>query len=429
MNYVRRREFLKSALATIAIPIIVPSRVFGADAPSRKLNLACIGVGRMGFDDMRQALNSGPDTRIVAVCDADLNRAASAAREVDRFYGTKDQVRTYQDYRELLARSDIDGVIIATPDHQHAVIAVAAANARKDIYLEKPLTYSIAEGRRLVAAVRKNNVILQTGSMQRSSLYFRTTCELVRNGRIGKLQGIEAVIPIDKGKGSAAEMPVPKNLDYKTWLGSMPDAPYAEDRVHPQKDRSRPGWLQIEQYSRGMITSWGAHVFDIAQWGLGTDTDSGPIEVEAKGEFPDRGLFNVHTGFKGEALYSNGVKMTSRPGSPGTKFIGSEGWIWVERGKFDAHDRNIFREKPGEKDVHLYESKSHMGDFLNAMRTRKDPICPVEVGHRSNTVCVLHHIAMKLGRKLRWSPQDEKFLQDDEANEMLDYPHRKGWEA
>jgi len=176
-----------------------------------------------------------------------------------------------------------------------------------------------------------------------------------------------------------------------------------------------------------MITGWGAHMYDIAQWALGIDTDSGPVEVEATAEFPRRGLFDVHVGYRAEARYANGVKLTSHNGDPGVKFVGQQGWIWVTRGKYEAHDRNIFREKIGENEIRLYESKNHMRNFLECMRSRKNPAAPVEVGHRSNSVCILHHIAMKLGRKLRWDPTAERFANDDAANALLDYPHRGPW--
>jgi predicted dehydrogenase len=221
--------------------------------------------------------------------------------------------------------------------------------------------------------------------------------------------------------------PVPENLNYDMWLGPTPVQPYAERRVHPQHDLSRPGWLQIEAYCRGMITGWGAHMYDIAQWALGLDLDSGPVEVQATAEFPQRGLFDVHVGYQAEAMYANGVKMVSHNGNPGVKFIGSEGWIWVDRGGFQAHDRNIFREEIPASGTHLYVSKNHEADFLRSMRTRKDPISPVEAGHRSNSVCVIHHIAMKLGRKLKWDPKAERFINDAEANAMLDFPHREPW--
>jgi predicted dehydrogenase len=427
-----RRDFCKAA---VAVPFIVPSSVFGKDAPSNMLNMAAIGTGRMGHGDMKECLYQGlkAGARIVAVCDVDSNRVKHAKNEVEKIYAKElgkdnfQKVQTYGDYRELLERKDIDGVTISTPEHWHGLIGIAAANAGKDMYVQKPMTYSIVEGQKLVEAVRKNNVILQTGSQQRSSVYFRKTCELVRNERIGKLETIEVVVPTDKGQGEAKPMEVPKNLNYDMWLGATPKAPYTEHRVHPQKDFSRPGWLQIEQYCRGMITGWGAHMYDIAQWALGTDLDSGPIEVKATAEFPDRGLFNVHVGYEAEAEYANGVKLISHNGKAGVKFIGTDGWIWVQRGSFDAHDRDIFRQEMGDGDIKLTQSTNHMLNFLESMRSRKDPIAPVEAGHRSNSVCVIHHIAMKLGRKLKWDPKAERFINDDEANSMLDYPHRKPW--
>ncbi|MBN1765035.1 MAG: Gfo/Idh/MocA family oxidoreductase [Sedimentisphaerales bacterium] len=431
-----RRSFIKTAAGTLAFPSIVSSSVFGAGAPGNRLRIGCIGTGRMGSVNMNQVLHLGVDkefdAHVVAVCDVDTNRLKNAADTVEKFYSEhslKVKPQTFVDFRELLACKDIDGVIIATPDHQHAVNAIAAAHAGKDIYLQKPLTYSVVEGQKLVKAVRKNNVILQTGSQQRSSIYFRKTCELVRNGHLGKLQCIEVVIPTDSGTGISTPMDVPQNLNYDLWLGPTPLAPYTEDRVHPQNSFDRPGWLQIEHYCRGMITGWGSHMYDIAQWALGVDNDSGPVEVEATAEFPDRGLFDVHVGYQAWATYANGVKMVSHNGNPGVNFIGSDGWIWVERGSFRAHDRNIFRQEIAPDGIRLYESKDHIGNFLECMRSRKEPIAPVEAGHRSNSVCALHHIAMKLKRKLKWNPLAEQFIDDDEANQMLDFPHRPPWEV
>lgn len=419
-----RRSFCKAAMV---VPFVVPYSGCGKDVPSNRLNMASIGTGRMGRSDMKECLYQGlkVNARVVAVCDVDSKRATIAKKEVDDIYakelgaGNHDGVRIYGDYRELLERKDIDGVTISTPDHWHGLMAIAAANAGKDIYLQKPLTYSIAEGQKLVKAVRKNKVILQTGSQQRSSVYFRKTCQLVRNGRIGKLQSIEVVVPTDHGRGESTVMNVPENLNYDMWLGPAAKAPYTEHRVHPQNDFGRPGWLQIESYCHGMIAGWGSHMYDVAQWALGVDTDSGPVEVQVSGEFPDRGLFDVHVAYTAEAVYANGVKMVSRNGSPGVKFTGSDGWIWVQRGSFDAHDREIFRQEMGDGDVKFMVSENHMLNFLESMRSRKDPIAPVEVGHRSNSVCVIHHIAMKLGRKLKWDPKAELFLNDDEANGML----------
>jgi predicted dehydrogenase len=432
-----RRGFLGALLAAGVAPMFIPARLLGAEAPSKLLRIGCIGTGRMGSGNMLSAVGLGSKhgSRVVAVCDADRKRGRIAKAMVENrsreLHGdAAGEVRIHHDHRELLGREDIDGVIICTPDFSHAFIAMDAARAGKGIYLEKPLTYTIREGRALVKAVRKHGVVLQTGSQQRSSTYFHRVCWLVRNGRIGTVRGIEVSNPPDDGIGNAAPMPVPDDLDYLRWMGPTTDEPYTEDRVHPQNDEhlsSRPGWLQIEKYCRGMITGWGAHTYDIAQWGLGTDFDSGPVEISAHGEFPDRGLFDVHTRYHGEALYANGVVMKSGTGKEGsTRFIGSDGWLYVERGKFEASDPALLREKP-EGGIELATSPNHIGNFLDCLRSGKDPVAPVEVGHRSNTVSVLHHIAMKLGRKIKWNPATEEIIGDPAATAMLGREYRDGF--
>ncbi len=440
MTSISRRSFLKTSAvsaASIGVPFVVPSHVLGKDAPSNILRIGCIGTGRMGHGDMSACLQNGLETEtkahIVAVCDLDRQRAEHAKRQCDGSYAQQltdrpgPAIEMYEDYRELLARDDIDGVTISTPDHWHALVAIAAANSGKDIYLQKPLTYSVAEGRKLVAAVRNNNVVLQTGSQQRSDRRFHQACELVRNGRIGKLQTIQVTLPTDHGTGEPKPMPVPEQLNYDMWLGPTARAPYTEHRVHPQEGFSRPGWLQIETYCRGMITGWGAHMFDTAQWGHGSD-DSGPVEMEASGEFPDRGLFDVHTNFRAAGRYADGVKLLANSGTPaGVTFQGDAGSISVTRSSLKAEPGDILQAPIGDADVQLYRSDNHMRNFLQCMVTREDPICPVEVGHRSNSVCVITHVAMKLGRKLRWDPTTERFLDDDGANKLLDYDHRKPW--
>jgi predicted dehydrogenase len=241
-------------------------------------------------------------------------------------------------------------------------------------------------------------------------------------------------MPSDKGTGDPTPMPVPENLDYESWLGPTPEVPYTEHRVHPQKDYGRPGWLQIEAYCRGMITGWGAHMNDIAQWGNGAD-GTGPIEIQGSGAFPKRGIFDVHTNFHAEAVYANGVRlimettgMSEESGkNAGVWFEGDKGRIFVARGKIQPEPAELIRDKIHDGEIRLYESKNHMLNFLECVRSRKDPVAPVEVGHRSNTVCILAHIAMKLGRKLKWDPKAEKFVGDAEADGLLDYPHRKPW--
>ncbi|MCC7475779.1 MAG: Gfo/Idh/MocA family oxidoreductase [Pirellulales bacterium] len=437
---ITRRQFVQgtaTAAAALSCPLYVPARLLGKQSPSNTLRMAAIGTGRMGHGDMTECqirgLEPGVNAHIVAVCDLDSRRAKHAKQQLESTYAKKapdirtPEITIWGDYRELLARDDIDGVTISTPDHWHALLAVAAAEAGKAIYLQKPLTYTIGEGKQLVAAVRKHGVIFQTGSQQRSDKHFRRGCEYVRNGRIGKLHTIRVVLPPDSGTGTASPMEVPSNLNYAMWMGPTAEQPYTEHRVHPQADFSRPGWLQIETYSRGMITGWGAHMFDIAQWGHGSD-NTGPIEIEATGEFPDRGLFNVHTNFKATAKYADGVEIHAETGGPaGVHFDGDAGSIFVSRGKAISNPASILEQPLADSEQTLYRSSNHMRNYLECIRSGHDTVCPVEVGHRSNTICVMAHIAMKLGRKLRWDPKTERFIGDESANAMLDYDHRKPW--
>ncbi len=431
-----RRDFLKAAAVTSAAPMIVPSSVFARPAPSDMMLFGCIGVGRQGQGDMQGLIYRGLEVgaRVVAVSDVDSHRMEDAQWLAEKIYALelgRDKytgISTHADFRDLLARKDLDGVSIVTPDFWHGPMGILAARAGKDIYLEKPLTYSIGEGRRLVEAVRKNGRILQVGSQQRSSIYFLKACELTRNSRIGKLHTIHVWLPEDQGEGDPRPVPVPRNLDYDSWMGPTAEQPFSEDRVHPQRDYSRPGWLQIQRYCLGMVTGWGSHMMDIGQWGNGTE-DTGPVTIEATAEFPDRGIFDVHTKFKAEAVYANGVRMIMETGEPaGVRFEGDKGWIFVQRGEIEASDPVILRERPGTGEVKLYQSGNHMKNFLECVKSRREPAAPVEVGHRSNTICIMTHIAMKLGRKLRWDPKAERFIDDQEANRWLDYPHRNPWD-
>ncbi len=429
----KRRTFLKSSLAAGTATLILPSGSWAAPSKNESLQLGIIGTGRMGLGDMKNAMGVGirPDVnaRMVAVCDVDANRAAHAKNEVEKFYREQDEstvdVKAYGDYRELLAREDIDAVIISTPENWHALIGIAAAKAGKHIHLQKPLTYSIPEGQALVRAVRENNVVLQTGSQQRSSIYFRQVCTIIRNNWMGELKSIEVEVPTDHGTASGEPADAPENLNYDMWLGPCPELPYIEPRVHPQKGYGRPGWLQVERHCLGMITGWGSHMYDIAQWGMGTDADSGPVAVTSTGDFPDRGLFDVHVGYQGEAVYANGVRLLSKNGSPGVKFVTENGWARCTRGGFKCSDMELLRRKPTDGEVALYESSNHMKDFITSARAGTDPICPVEVGHRSNTICVLHHLSMKLdGRKIQWDPATESPVNDAEVAAMINVPMR-----
>ncbi|MHC4623224.1 MAG: Gfo/Idh/MocA family protein [Planctomycetota bacterium] len=312
---ITRREFLKRstvAAAASAVPMFVPASALGANAPSKRITIGCIGVGRMGLGDMRTIM-AFEQAHVVAVCDVDANRARNANQIVEEHYagrsrsGTYKGCAPYKDFRQLLARNDIDAVLICTPDHWHALPAIAAARAGKDIFIEKPLTLTVPEGRTLSDTVRRYGRVLQVGSQQRSDPRFRFACELVRNGRIGKLHTVKVGLPIDPPTVPQPPMPVPDNLDYNMWLGPTPWADYTEQRVHPKQGYGRPGWLRISDYCCGMITGWGAHHMDIAQWGIGAEY-TGPVEIQGRAEYPQDGLWDVHGQFRIEYTYANGTQ-------------------------------------------------------------------------------------------------------------------------
>jgi predicted dehydrogenase len=452
-NQASRREFIatagKSIVASSVVagfPAIVPASVFGAASPSNRINVGAIGTGRISRGHDMPGIWKHDTARIMAVCDLDSVRTADARTLVNGHYAARtgkpyDGVKMYGDYRELLANADVDAVVISTPDHWHAIITIAAVEAGKDVYLQKPTSLTIAEGRAVSNAVHRSGRILQIGSQQRSSPQFRYAAELVLNGRIGKLTTVEIGLPGDPSGEEEPTMPVPKNLQYDVWLGSTPVVPYTERRVHPQKGYGRPGWLRCEQFGAGMITGWGAHHIDSAHWGMGTEY-TGPVEVWGSAEFPKKGLWDVHGPFRTEALYANGVRMIISGDFPnGIKFHGTEGWVFVSRGNetvtasdpvarlkdsqaLAASDPKIITSVIGPDEIHLYESMDHHGNWLECVRSRRQPIAPVEVGHRACTACLIHHMAMRANRKLYWDPTKERFKNDDEANAMLSRPQR-----
>ncbi len=471
-----RRKFLGDAakLATgsmifSGMPTIVPASVFGKNAPSNMINVASIGCGRIGVSHDMSEIAKYAGARIMAVCDLDRKRADMGPENVRRNYvraaekngGLKGDwdIKVYYDYKEMLQNKDIDAVHISLPDHHHAIVGVHAVNAGKDVYLQKPASLTVEEGRILANAVKKTGRILQMGSQQRSIdpwPQFKRACELVRNGRIGQVHTIEVGLPGDPGGGNPAPMSVPETLNYDAWLGATPEVYYTEDRVHSQDAswkgiNSRPGWLRHEQFGAGMITGWGAHHIDIGHWGMGLD-HSGPIEIWGKANFPQddkayKGLWNVHGIFRTEALYENGVKMiVSNELTNGVKFIGSEGWIWVTRGNYrvtdtdpvadnngvkplDASNPKILQSVIGKNEIQLYESSEQHANWLDCIKSRKEPVAPIETGHRSCSACLLHQIAMKVNRKIYWDPKKEQFKNDDkEATAMLSRPRRKKYD-
>ncbi|MEP6919046.1 MAG: Gfo/Idh/MocA family oxidoreductase [Acidobacteriota bacterium] len=445
-RHASRREFLSSAgkgIVTASVlagfPTIVPASVFGAAAPSNRINLGAIGNGRISRGHDLPGLLKYNTARVMAVCDLDAQRVRDAKTLVNGYYEKQtgkpyDGVTGYSDYHALLANTDIDAVVISTPDHWHAIIAIHAVEAGKDVYLQKPASLTIAEGRALSDAVHRSGRIFQIGSQQRSSPQFRYAAELVRNGRIGTLRTVQVGLPGDPAGDDEPAMPVPKALNYEMWLGSTPVVPYTEKRVHPQTGYDRPGWLRCEQFGAGMITGWGAHHIDSAHWGMGTEY-TGPVEIFGAAEFPKSGLWDVHGPFKTEALYADGVRMIVSGEFPnGIRFEGTEGWVFVSRGNaavpandiaklkdpeaLSASDPKIITSPIGPDEIHLYKSEDHHGNFLDCVKSRQQPIAPVEVAHRACSTCLLHHIAMKTKRRLFWDPLQERFRNDDEANAM-----------
>lgn len=456
---ISRRDYLKSTIlgtaGLVLAPAIVPSTVFGKSAPSNTINIGQIGFGRIARGHDLPETMKHDDVRLIAVADVDRNRMREGKEFIENWYAEKKgsrryvDVRTYHDYRELIARPDIDAVVISTPDHGHFLPTVEAALAGKDVYLQKPLSLTIEEGRIMSDLLHRLGTVFQIGSQQRSMSpwpQFKHVCELVRNGRIGAVHTVRVGLPGDPPGGDPTPMPVPDNLDYDMWLGTTEFVPYTEDRVHPQdpvdpeRGYGRPGWLRCRQFSAGMITGWGSHHVDTAHWGLGTEF-TGPIEVEAEADFPTEGLWNVHGDFTVEARYANGVRMIISGRYPnGVRFEGEDGWIFVARGDAQvtasdpdsgdddtplrASNPAILSSEIGSDELHLYSSEEHHTNWVRSIRSRDVTVAPAEVAHRSCSACLVAYIAMQLPRKLYWDPVNERFRNDDEANAMLSRPQR-----
>lgn len=422
MSSLSRRTFVRASAAAFGFPTIVPARVLGADAPSKKITVGCIGVGSHGFDVNLSGYLAKEDARVVMVCDVDRRYLLRAQRSVNLRYGNQDCAAA-SDFREVLARADIDAVMISTPDHWHTLMSVLAVRAGKDVQCEKP-TPTIDEGKILIAEVRKHKKVFQTSTEDRAVPVYHRMAELVRNGRIGKLQRIDVILPRQPVKpGDPTPQPVPPELDYDLWLGPAPEAPYTPDRIHFN-------FRWIQDYSGGIICDWGAHLFDTAQWANDTE-HSGPVEVEGTGNYWSEGLFNSVKDYDVTYRYANGVVMTCKPGNPSIRFTGSDGWVgntgW--RGPLQASSPEILNSVIGPNELHLYTNPGgEHRDFLDCVKSRKDPYFPVDIGHRVATVCHLANIAIKTGRKLQWNPEAEEFVGDEEANRLRQVrPMRKPW--
>ncbi|HWK51569.1 MAG TPA: Gfo/Idh/MocA family oxidoreductase [Steroidobacter sp.] len=435
-----RRTFGKTLIG-VSLPLILPSHLLGANAPSNRIRVGQIGCGRIARDhDMPGVLKSGL-ADIVAVCDLDAKRAADGKKRVEELYreinATLPTVSVHADYREILQRKDIDAVVISTPDHQHAEPALAAILAGKDVYLQKPFTMTVAEGKVLRDAVARSKRILQVGSQQRSWLQFRQAAELVRSGRVGQVRSVEIGLPIDPTAPDDPAQAVPPGLDFDRWVGPAEFAYYTEQRVHPRADYSRPGWLRNESFCLGMITGWGSHHYDTMHWALDLES-SGPSRVEGTADFPTNKIWNVHGAYDVKLTYPGDVRVHVSDKNPnGLKFIGDEGWIWVSRdGQATASDPKSAQTLPplaasdkrlldpkGLK-VELPRSDSHHRNWLESVLSRKEPLAPAHIAHRSGSACIVSWIAMKLQRPLTWDVKSESFLNDAEANKWLSRPER-----
>jgi len=438
MKKICRRDFIKGvsvAAAGIAgLPAIIPSSARGAGgavAPSERIVMGCIGVGGQGTGNMRAFLGRR-DMQVISVCDVDANHRNRAAGIVNSKYRNKDCAQ-FNDFRELLSDDTVDAVTVCTPDHWHGLASIAAATAGKDIYCEKPLTNTIAEGKAVYDAVRRYGRVLQTGSHERSRPNARLACELVRNGRIGKLHTIEINLPCNQGhhmavrndKSVHVEMPIPKGFDYNMWLGHCPEAPYTQKRCHFS-------WRFVLDHGGGEMTDRGAHVIDLGQLGNGTDHTT-PISYQATGTLPEAGsnLWNTFFNYKFECMYANGVRMIGTSDEPrGVKFVGDDGWIFIHihGGNLRASDTNILRQKVGAGEIQIGRSPGHHADFINCVKSRSEPFASAEIGYHTAVICHLLNISIQLdGRKLKWDPQKGEVIGDPQANRMLTRPMRSPW--
>ena len=416
-----RRSFLKSVLATGTAPWIVPSHVLGRMAqtpPSSKLTLGVIGVGAQGQNDMRDFLTH-EDVRVTAICDVNRRNVDAARQHIAVAYGKPD-VKVFADFRELNADPSIDAVLMALPVHWHSIPALDAILHGKHIYHEKPMAMSFEEARRVREAVRKKKVVFQFGTQQRSDLKFRWACELARNGRLGKLQEIQVSAPGGGQRPPYAEQPVPDYVNWDQWVGPSPMTPFHQEKL------DRANHENISNFSLGMISCWGIHHLDIAQWGNGTD-DTGPSAIEGEGSFPKEGGFDTVVRWKVRFEYAQATPVTFvSDGTPGfrhgVRFVGESAWVHVERGQIQADHEQLLRDpqnKCGMMPIKLPVSNRHTYNFVEAIRSDTHAICDIETAVRSEMLCQLALIAVKQGRKLRWNPKAERFVDDDMAAKML----------
>ncbi len=441
---ITRRSFLKASVAIGAVGAFhfLPARALGKAgfvAPSKRVSLGVIGLGIQGTGNMRTFL-AMPEVQVTAVCDVHEAQRREGKRVVDTWYSNSD-CAAFRDFREMMARPDIDAVQITAPDHWHPLMAIEAARQGKHMYQEKPMGWSFRAAHAVQKAVHESGVVFQFGTQQRSGGKFRRACELVRNGRIGQLKTILVGVP---GSVSSCPIqpvePVPKELDYDLWLGPAPMAPYSFQRCRPYtKEHGWSVWYSISDYCAGMIGNWGVHHLDIAQWGNNTEL-SGPTEIQGSGEFPTGMLTDCCVSWQVENRYANGVTLIHMDDATSTKhplqkgghghgvmFLGTEGWVFIDRQTLEAHPASLLDSEIGANEVRLFKSDNHAVNFIEAVKGKSKPAAPIDIAVRTDTLCNLQLIAAKLRRKLRWDPEKEQFINDPEANALLDRPMRAPW--
>ncbi len=433
---VTRRRVLQAAGSALAAPIFLPAAVLGrqgAAGPNGRIVLGLIGSG----DRAKQL--AGPllglaDVQLAAACDPCRSKREALKHRIEQAYAARREegsfvgCGSYNDFRDLLAQADIDAVVISSPEHWHALQAIAAAGAKKDIYLEKSMTRTVAEGRALVKTVRDNNVVLQVGQQQRSDPVFQIAVDLALQGELGELRTIQVGVPGNRTGPKVNPQPVPEGLDYDLWLGPAPVAPYQPERLVNMV------WMSTYDYCIGYQAGWGSHHADIAQWGNGSQ-HTGPVEVESQGVFPTEGICDCPLSWKTVFIYPNGVTMTFATEDHlqnGIRFDGSDARVHVNRARIECGPDSFkpvlnARLPAGYQPGHRDATVAHLRNFLDCVRSRQDPAVTVEIGHRTNTVCCLSDVATRLQRKLRWDPDEEQFVGDDEANRMLSHTMRAPW--
>jgi predicted dehydrogenase len=425
-----RRDFLKrsAAIATgaLILPQLIPSTALGMGGklpPSDRVVVGAIGTGQRGMANLRDFLGRLKEVQFVSVCDVDINHAVRAKEMIDKANKNSD-CRVYGDYREFLEKEKLDAVAITIPDHWHGLVYIAAADKKLDVYAEKPLARTIHDSRAIVNAVKRNNIVWQTGSWQRSRPIFHHAAELVINGRIGKISRIEVGLPDGgQGIGTPPPMEVPAGLNWEMWLGPAPKVPF--------RGVCHWHWRWILDYSGGQLTDWAGHHIDIAQWGIGMER-SGPVEISGEGMYPRDGIYNTPVEYDFLCKYANGIEMrvanSSRlPHGGGATWYGEKGWISVDRGRLDASDPLILKEVIGENEIHLYKSEDHVGNFLECIKSRGETIAPAEIAHRSISVGLLGEIAMTTGSKIHWDPAKQEIIGNPTASRLITRPYRKPW--